>query len=208
MRVKVVLALVMLGLLLIPLAGCNSSSDPPAPAGQAFTVGGTVTDLAGTAATSGTVTLQSNGVTTGNTATINGTGGFTLNNVAPGTYTLLVTTPNSVATVVGPVTVSNANVTNIAAVAPMASEITGVTTPTNTTATLVVYGLNSTGTTIPNTVGLNGGAPTAASNPVILTGLSAGPHAVTVTDPATNATVTFPGTALTINAINVMRVTP
>jgi 6-phosphogluconolactonase (cycloisomerase 2 family) len=185
----------------LALTACGGGSDPASPASPTYTVGGTVTGLAG----SGLV-LQNNG--TGNLA-VNASGTFSFTAAVPagGPYNVTVATqpggPAQTCTVGnGTGTVGSANVTSV-----------GVSCTTNTyTVGGTVTGLSSPGLVLQNNAGsdLTIAGPGAFTFPVALA--SGATYAVTVKTqpgggPAQNCTVASASGTITSAAVSSVAVT-
>lgn len=199
MRVKLLLVLLGLGLVLPLLVGCNNDDE------TAFTVGGTITNQ-GVPQGAATVALLQNGTVVRTAVNTNIAGQFNFTDLPAGTYTIAVTN-NGVTTLYGPVTVTNQNV-NIASIeSPTPATLPAGVLPTLTTASLVAFGIDQSGTLVPVRAQINALAPTAAGNPVVLNGITPTTAPVTITNAATGQAVTFPAVTFTANQVTIIRAT-
>lgn len=204
MRIPIVLLLV--GALFLLFTGCTDHSITTTT--TATLISGTGTPIVGAS-----VTLLQNG-TTLSTFPITGANGqatFQIggNNSAS---VLEVTSPTNAfpRTLFGPFRINNSSRTFTIPVLTAAQLQTqfGVVTPSNGTATLVIFGMSdftSSATTIPVDARIGNGEILGPGTPLIITGIPASTTTVTVIDPATNRTVVFSNITFTGNTITVIR---
>lgn len=146
---------------------------------------GEVVDDAAVARTGAAVRLCRDGGPVGAATHTSSTGRFTLGNIAPGAgYMLDTTGAGLVRTWFGPFDVGQEGRRDLRLWAPSLAHMRdgiGVATPTDGTATLVVFAIRPDGATVPVHVATNAGAPCPAANPAVIDSLVAAPVLVTAT---------------------------
>ena len=156
--------------------------------------------------------LRQNGTTQVGTTTTNSYGSFTFSNVPAGmNYTIEANSPTQsfVRTIFGPssFTADNTTLNLQAFTADQLLQQFGVSAPSLTTATLVVFGQSSTGVLIPlNALTSTVPPQNATGTPAVLTNLTPATYAVTVTNTQTAQSVLVPNITLAAGTITVLNV--